>query len=62
MTDGNPAPATTIEAHLLDFNGNLYGSTLTLSFIRRLRDERKFSSIDDLKRAIQADTVSARLI
>lgn len=62
VTDGNPAPATTIEAHLLDFNGNLYGSTLTLSFIRRLRDERKFSSIDDLKRAIQADTVSARLI
>ena len=62
VTDGNPVPATTIEAHLLDFNGNLYGSTLTLSFIRRLRDERKFSSIDDLKRAIQADTVSARLI
>lgn len=32
----------TIEVHLLDFAGDLYGCRLTLSFVRRLRDERKF--------------------
>ena len=37
-----------IEAHLLDFDRNIYGETLELSFEQRLRPERQFSGLDDL--------------
>lgn len=51
-----------IEAHLLDHHTDLYGRTLTLQFIERLRDEQKFSSIDALVTQIQADIRSARAL
>lgn len=50
----------TIETHLLDFNGNLYGRRLLLDFIARLRDERKFEHTQDLGAQIKVDVNTAR--
>lgn len=44
-----------VEAHLLDFERDLYGSRLTLQFCLRLRGEKKFDSIDSLKKQIAKD-------
>lgn len=48
------------EVHLLNFRGNLYGKTIEVEFIKRLRDEMKFSSGDALRRQIQRDVRLAR--
>jgi riboflavin kinase/FMN adenylyltransferase len=47
--------SVTVEAHLLDFNGDLYGQELKLEFINHIRPEMKFASLDALKAQIQAD-------
>lgn len=44
-----------IEAHILDFDRDIYGSEMEVHFIRRLRDERKFDSIDRLKDQMHKD-------
>jgi riboflavin kinase/FMN adenylyltransferase len=51
---------TTIEAHLLDGDRDLYGQTVRLAFIQRLRDERRFPDVDALKAQIDADVRRAR--
>ncbi|MPN26917.1 Riboflavin biosynthesis protein RibF [bioreactor metagenome] len=48
------------ETHILDFNGDLVGKNIRVSFCKRLRDEIKFCSIDELKRQIKLDIASAR--
>lgn len=48
----------TIEAHIPDFSGDLYGCTLTLTIDRRLRDERQFPDLTTLKAQIEADTAA----
>ncbi len=50
----------TLEVHLLDFNGDLYGELLQVEFVSRLRDERRFPSIDELAAQIRADMTEAR--
>ncbi len=50
-----------LEVHLLDFNGRLYGETLTVEFLERLREERRFSSIEALAAQIRADIAQARV-
>lgn len=45
----------TVEAHLIGFHGDLYGQTLRLDFVRRIRDERKMDNLDDLKRQLGKD-------
>ena len=45
----------TIEVHILDFEKDIYGKTLILKFRKRLRDERKFDSIKDLKAQLEYD-------
>ena len=45
----------TIEVHILNWSGDLYGQTLTASLEKFLRPERKFASLEDLKAQIQAD-------
>jgi riboflavin kinase/FMN adenylyltransferase len=50
----------TIEVHLLDWSGDLYGQTLTVSLENFLRPEQKFASLDELKAQIQADSATAR--
>ncbi len=52
----------TVEAHLLDFDENLYGETLGLSFVQRLRDEKRFADIADLVTQIRSDTDAARRV
>jgi riboflavin kinase/FMN adenylyltransferase len=52
----------TVEVHLLDFDGDLYDQTLEVEFVRRLRDEARFSSTDALRAQIQADILQARQI
>jgi riboflavin kinase/FMN adenylyltransferase len=49
-----------IEAYLLDFSGDLYGRRLRLDFVRRLRDETRFASVEALRAQIAADVADAR--
>lgn len=44
-----------LEVHLLDFQGDLYGQPLTISFLHFLREEQKFASLDELKKQITED-------
>lgn len=44
-----------VEAHLLGFEGNIYGQELSLEFVERIRDERKFPDISSLIAQIQSD-------
>lgn len=48
-----------IEAHLIDWVGDLYGRAIRVDFIERIRGERKFSSLEALREAIADDTASA---
>ena len=45
-----------IESYVFDFDGDLYGDVLRVRFLHRIRDERKFSGIDELKAQIEKDT------
>ncbi len=49
-----------VEAHLIDFSGDLYGETLALDFLARLRPTRKFSGLDDLLAQIHTDIARAK--
>lgn len=51
-----------IEAHLLDFQDEIYGEELKLEFISRLRDEKKFNSVDELLKQIHTDIGRAKEI
>ncbi len=51
-----------VEAHLLDFEGDLYGRVVDVGFMKRIREERRFSGIDELKGQIRRDVEEARLI
>lgn len=55
-----PEGVPVVEAHLLDFNGDLYGTTLSLDFCTRLRAEKNFDSLDSLKKQIAKDINVAR--
>jgi len=48
----------TIETHILDFDQDIYGLPLQLRFLRRIRDERKFPSLDALKKQLALDKLS----
>jgi riboflavin kinase/FMN adenylyltransferase len=52
--------ADTVEAHLLDWSGDLYGRDLELVLVRKLRDERKFDGAEALVAQIRADIAEAR--
>jgi riboflavin kinase/FMN adenylyltransferase len=47
--------ALTVETHVLGFSGDLYGRQVRLSFVQRLRDERKFDDADALRAQMEAD-------
>jgi len=57
VTDGNE---TIIETHILDFQGELYGEEVDVGFLRWLREERKFSSVEALKEEIEENCRMAR--
>ncbi|MDH5511537.1 MAG: bifunctional riboflavin kinase/FAD synthetase, partial [Nitrospinota bacterium] len=49
-----------VETHLLDAKGDMYGAEMEIFFLRRLRDEEKFESVEKLREQISADTKRAR--
>jgi len=49
-----------LEVHLLDFDGDLYGHSIRVSFLHRLRDEQRFDGIDGLTAQIARDVETAR--
>jgi riboflavin kinase / FMN adenylyltransferase len=51
-----------VEAHLLDFDGDLYGQTLRIAFLERLRGEKRFDSVDALVAQMRRDVEEARRI
>ena len=51
-----------VETHLLDWSGELYGRRMELAFHARIRDERRFSGPDELKKQIAADAAAARAL
>ena len=55
--EGDTEPS--IESYIFDFDGDLYGDVLRVRFLHRIRDERKFAGIDELKNQIQKDTLTA---
>ena len=59
-TLGDPNPSLRVEAHLLDFDGELYGEELEIVFAEKLRDEKKFPSVDELKAQITRDIERAK--
>lgn len=52
--NGDKEPS--IETYIFDFDGDLYGDVLRVRFLHRIRDERKFNGIDELKLQIEKDT------
>lgn len=50
----------TVETHILDFDGNLYGEILEISFLAYIREEEKFNSVKSLQNAIARDESYAR--
>ncbi len=51
---------TTVEAWILDFDGDLYGKSVTLEFHRYLREERKFDSLEELRQEIKKNGEETR--
>ena len=54
------AERTTIETHLLGVDKDLYGASMRLGFVQRLRDERAFDGMEQLRAQIEADRQRAR--
>jgi riboflavin kinase/FMN adenylyltransferase len=57
VTDGGKA---TLEAFLFDFSGDLYGRRLRIEFLKKLRDEAHFASLEELAAQIRRDCDAAR--
>lgn len=51
-----------VETHILDFDGDLYGREVTVSFVRFLRPEKKFASVEELFARIEADSAEAAAV
>jgi len=49
-----------LEVHLLDFDGDLYGMKIAVSLLKRIRDEHRFNSLEELKQQIMLDEESIR--
>ncbi len=50
-----------VETHIFDYSGDVYGNKLRVEFLKRLRDEKKFSGIEELKKAISDDVENASI-
>jgi len=61
-TFGEDLSGPRIEAHLLDFSGDLYGQSVELFFVERLRDEMKFSQVEKLIAQIDQDVRETRRV
>ena len=59
-TLGDTTAARRVEAHLLDWDGDLYGAELELIFVQKLREEMRFESVEALRAQIERDVAAAR--
>src|ERR1035437_6139712 len=57
----NPNPQLRVEAHLIDFAGDLYGQELEVAFVDKLRAETKFPSLAELRQQIARDILDAQM-
>ena len=57
--DGSEAPVTTLEVNIFDWDGSLYGRKIEVAFLARLRDERRFDGIEQLKKQLDEDRRAA---
>ena len=48
-----------LEVHILDFDKEIYGEKIKVRFLKKIRDEKKFNSLDELKYQIEKDISSA---
>lgn len=60
--DGGLPQQLSFEVNIFDYNANLYGKTIDVAFLTRLRDEQHFPTLDDLRRQLEADRLSAKNI
>lgn len=49
-----------VEVHIFDFNGDLYGTSISIDFIEKLRDERHFDSLEELQKQLILDAALAQ--
>ena len=54
------AKKITVESHILGFDGDIYGKTVMVEFVKRIRGDRKFDSLDALKAQIKSDIETAK--
>lgn len=54
------AKKITVESHILDFDCDIYGKTVKVDFIKRIRGDKKFGSLDELKTQIKSDIETAK--
>lgn len=59
-TVDGPGFKALLEVHIFDYSGHLYGKNIRVAFRKKLRDEKKFGSIDELKLNIEKDVRAAR--
>jgi riboflavin kinase/FMN adenylyltransferase len=57
----NPKPQLRVEAHLIDFTGELYGQELEVAFVDKLRPETRFPSLVELRAQIARDILEAQM-
>jgi riboflavin kinase/FMN adenylyltransferase len=57
----DPNPQLRVEAHLIDFTGDLYGQELEVAFVEKLRAETQFASLADLRHQIAQDILDAQM-
>ena len=50
---------SSVETYVMDWSGDLYGDVVRVRFLRRLREEKKFNSVDELKSRIAEDVARA---
>lgn len=56
----NDGRGVTVESHIIDFEGDLYGHVVSVEFIERIRDERAFSSLEELSAQVKRDCNTAK--
>ena len=49
-----------LETHIFDYSGNAYGKIIQVEFLKKLRDEEKYSTMEELTNAIHNDTEQAK--
>ncbi|MGZ8848645.1 MAG: riboflavin kinase, partial [Pyrinomonadaceae bacterium] len=54
-----PDNASSVETFVMDWSGDLYGDVVRVRFLHRLRDEKKFNSLDELRSQIKSDVARA---